>query len=39
MTIRELLMLLTALFIVFGIGYLAAEKKHTNESWIDMFFE
>ncbi len=39
MTIRELLMLLTTLFIVFGIGYLAAEKKHTRESWIDIFFE
>ena len=39
MTIRELLMLLTTLFIVFGIGYLAAEKQQTDEKWIDIFFD
>lgn len=39
MTVREWMMLLTVLFIAFGIGYIAADKKHTSESWIDIFFD
>lgn len=39
MLIRELLMLLTTIFIVFGLGYLTAEKKYTNEKWIEIFFD
>ena len=26
------------LFIVFSLGYLIADKKHTGERWIDIFF-
>lgn len=39
MLIRELLMLITALFIAYGVGYLAAEKQQTDEKWIDIFFD
>ena len=24
--------------VVFGLGYLVAEKKHTKQSWLDIFF-
>ena len=28
-----------AAFLLFGLGYLVAEKKHTKETWIDIFFD
>lgn len=28
-----------ATFLIFGLGYVAAEKKHTKQSWMDIFFE
>ena len=27
------------LFIAFGLGYVVADKKHTGEKWIDIFFD
>lgn len=39
MTFNEWAIFGLAIFIVFGIGYLTAEKKHTKETWIDIFFD
>ena len=25
-------------FLLFGLGYLIAEKKYTKEKWLDIFF-
>ena len=27
------------LFITFSLGYIVADKKHTGESWIEIFFD
>ena len=28
-----------AAFLLFGMGYLVADKKHTGEKWLDIFFD